>query len=179
MTHHGNEFWAIINPTIKSWICFKENLNFRSHNVDRLTMQRGQIWVYFGNNCKQVLLRKNFLITLNQATFNYNNNQITMAPSTPIRTSNSNVAKVTASPAAPEGILPSNGNDAISPMQRLRLTSQFRSTKYQATLEAQARATIRINLTTFRYLKPTRKHLYRVRNLKQRVARRVIGNAIW
>ena len=102
-----------------------------------------------------------------------------MAPSTPIRTSNSNVAKVTASPAAREGILPSNGNDAISPMQRLRLTSQFRSTKYQATLEAQARATIRINLTTFRYLKPTRKHLYRVRNLKQRVARRVIGNAIW
>ena len=100
-----------------------------------------------------------------------------MAPSTPILTSNSNVAKVTASPAAREGILQSNGND-VSPMQSIRLTRQFRSIKYQATLEAQARAAIRINLGTFRHLRPTRKHLYRVRNLKQRVARRVIGSGM-
>ena len=177
MTHHGNEFWAIINPTIKNWICFKENLNFRSHNVDRLTMQRGQIWIYFGNNCKQILLRKNFLITLNQATFNYNNNRITMTPSTPIRISNSNVAKVTASPAARKGILPSIGNDPISPMKGRRITRQ-----YQARLKAKAYAMICTNPFTKRYLKATlpalRRHLLQVRNLQQRVAGRVLRNAI-
>ena len=102
-----------------------------------------------------------------------------MEPSTPVCNSNPNVAKVTASPAASKGILPSLGNDSISPMQRRRLTHQFRRKKYQATLEAQARATIRINLGTFRYLRPTRMHLFCLRKLQQRVARRVIGNAIW
>ena len=120
----------------------------------------------------------NFFINLNQATFNYNNNQIKMAPSTPIRNSNPNVAKVTASPAARKGIQSSPGNDSISPMQRCRLVQQSRRERHQAILEDQARATIRINRGTFRYLKPTRMHLYRVRNLRQRVARRVIGNAV-
>ena len=101
-----------------------------------------------------------------------------MEPSTPIRNSNPNAAKVTASPAASKRILPLLGNDSISPMQRRILLHQSRREKYQAILEAKARATIRINLVTFRYLKPTRKHLLRVRNLRQKVARRVIGNAI-
>ena len=64
-------------------------------------------------------------------------------------------------------------------MRRRRLVQQSRRERHQAILEAQARATIRINRGTFRLLKPTRMHRYRVRNLKQRVARRVIGNAIW
>ena len=102
-----------------------------------------------------------------------------MEPSTPVRNSNPNVAKVTASPAARKGILPSLGNDSISPMQRRRLVHQSRKERHQAILEAQARATIRINLATFRHLRPTRRHLFRLRNLQQRVACRVIGNAIW
>ena len=101
-----------------------------------------------------------------------------MEPSTPIRNSNPNVAKVTASPAARKGIQSSPGNDSISPMQRCRLVQQSCRERHQAILEAQARATIRINRGTFRYLKPTRMHLYRVRNLRQRVARRVLGNAV-
>ena len=101
-----------------------------------------------------------------------------MEPSTPIRNSNPNAAKVTASPAASKRILPSLGNDSISPMQRRILLHQSRREKYQAILEAKARATIRINLVTFRYLKPTRKHLLRVRNLRQKVARRVIGSGM-
>ena len=102
-----------------------------------------------------------------------------MAPSTPIRNSNPNVAKVTASPAANKGIQSSPGNDSISPMQRRRLVQQSCRERHQAILEAQARATIRINLGTFRHLRPTRMHLFRLRKLQQRVARRVIGNAIW
>ena len=101
-----------------------------------------------------------------------------MEPSTPIRNSNPNAAKVTASPAASKRILPLLGNDSISPMQRRILLHQSRREKYQAILEAKARATIRINLVTFRYLKPTRKHLLRVRNLRQKVARRVIGSGM-
>ena len=106
-----------------------------------------------------------------------------MEPSTPIRNSNPNVAKVTASPAARKGILPSLGNDSISPMQRRRLIHQSCRERYQAILETQARATIRTNPVAKRYLKATlpalRRHLLQVRNLQQRVARGVIGNAIW
>lgn len=90
---------------------------------------------------------------------------------------NSNVAKVTASPVARKGILPSIGNDPISPMEGRRITRH-----YQARLKAKAYATICTNPFTKRYLKATlpalRRHLLQVRNLQQRVAGRVLRNAI-
>lgn len=98
-----------------------------------------------------------------------------MATTTPERNSSSesNAAKVTASPLARKGIPPSIGDDPISPRQRVQLGRRFRKERFQQYLEAKACATIRTNPVTINYLRATFPALRMQLNLRLKLIHRL------